>query len=249
MAVSFRSFSTGAFTSSSWATSLPSASAQNDCLLLAVVYDVSGGGTITTPSGWTLESGNDDGANGRTRTYLFSKVQGASESAPTLAFSGTGDGLYLMLAYSGADTTDPVDGTVQVGQSGGAATVTGPAITPSVDNCMVVGIFGTRDSANLSATGTPGTGYTERGEQQDSGRNVFLYAEEKLQSTAGQDTPSFTQDTSSSTGYECYSVSVKPLVSGTDDTVVAAVATATAAVVAPPKPRPTAPFSEINVRM
>lgn len=209
MAVAFRSLSTGtqAFGAGNWTTSLPVGTADGDLLLLRVTLQPTSV-TFTTPSGWTLVHGPDNGTNGVTRAYLFRKVA-VSEVAPTLTPSGSCEGRWEIASYTGADQAAPINASA-VGTAGGTSVIAAPQITPTVDNCMIVGLFGTRDSANLNGSGTVGSGFTEDNDVFDFGTNTYEYHEHKLQAAAAAITPDFTQATAACTGYVCHSVAIKP---------------------------------------
>ena len=66
--------------------SLPASVASGELLLLCVAIE-GASCSVTTPTGYTLEA---NAANGTTlRSYIFSKIAGGSESAPSVTSSGT----------------------------------------------------------------------------------------------------------------------------------------------------------------
>lgn len=102
---------------------LPAGLLQGDTMYLLAAIRNSGAGTPTTPSGWTpvVDAGN---------MRLFTKTAGASESAPTVAFTGgvaNADTTAQIAAFRGVDP-DPIGiPTTQLNGSGQNVDV--PAIT------------------------------------------------------------------------------------------------------------------------
>jgi RHS repeat-associated protein len=133
----------------------PAGVTTNDLLLGAIT--VRSNLAITPPAGWTLVRSD---ASGTTITQaIYRKVAGASEPANyTWTFAGPVTGTVgAIVAYSGVNTTTPVD--VSGGQANASsASVTAPSVTTTVANDMLVGFFGTANDATF----TPPSGMTER---------------------------------------------------------------------------------------
>lgn len=147
-----------------------------------------------------------------------------------------------IVELSGRDTTAPLDvenGNASLTGSNATDGVVSGSITPTANGAMVVGaVMDTTGVASISA----GTGFTERS---DLGG---LQVEDLTQATAASIQATWTF--SAANGYVAHVAAFKAAGSGgTDATVSAAVGQSTASSVAPPRPRPAHPFSEINVRM
>jgi len=121
----------------------PSGVVANDLLyaFIAIARDYTPAGTITAPSGWTMEVdfplvivGLDD-----LRHVVYSKRAGASEPANyqwTLAGESYVGG--LMLAYSGGITSDPYVDVKGTGSTGTSGNPTAASITTTVADTLVV---------------------------------------------------------------------------------------------------------------
>lgn len=132
--------------------------AQND---VVCVFAISSAGTLADPSGWTLIQ-SDTNVNGTAyQAGAWYKVMGAvpDTSVSFWDTGGTGDsGSAVALAFSGVDTTTPMDATAtEVEGSNLAATVGCPAIVPASNDCMIVILMGS--STNDATIGTV-TNYT-----------------------------------------------------------------------------------------
>jgi RHS repeat-associated protein len=144
--------------------SKPAGVTTNDVLVAGIT--VRGTPTITPPAGWTLIRSD---ANGTTITQaMYQKVAGGSEAgsyAWTFNFPIT-SAVGGIVAYSGVDTTSPVD--VSGGQANASSsTVTAPSVTTTVANTKLVGFFGTANDATFSAA----SGMTERYDVDADGTN------------------------------------------------------------------------------
>lgn len=159
MSVAFRAVGTqaGRGTGGNVSPGLPSGTAENDILICVVTTNDNA--TFPTMSGWTaLESGvGGSGAGGTIGFALFWKRAGASESAPTVTYSGSAAILAVIIGYSGAGTATAIDvnGTTQVNANANA-TVTGPAVTTVAGNVLVVFAGGAANfPTHSSYSGTP----------------------------------------------------------------------------------------------
>ncbi len=140
--------------------SKPSSTASGDFLIAGIQYQGGTGETITAPSGWTLIERTDNGTSFGLATYY--KVAGASEgSSYTWTFSPDSRALGGIIRYTGVDTSSPVD--VHAGATGTSATPTGPSVTTTQANDLVVGFFSDGASSGQTAENftAPG-GMTER---------------------------------------------------------------------------------------
>jgi len=110
----------------------PAGTQQND--LMFMVLGFTGGGSPTTPAGWTQHSSN--GAGGEAQ-YSYRRIAGASEPATyTVNFSAATTIAAWEGSYIGVDTTTPSD--VQSGTSTNGTTHTTNGITTTVSNDLIV---------------------------------------------------------------------------------------------------------------
>lgn len=133
MAVTYRSSASATANSQvssySLVPSKPSGVVDNDLLFAHVV--LTGTGTSSTPSGWTLL--DSDTGSGDPTSYLFYKV--ASSEGSTYTFNitqlGTSSGRVTISAFYNTRTTSPIDAH-SVKRNSSSTTATGTAITPTI---------------------------------------------------------------------------------------------------------------------
>jgi hypothetical protein len=142
----------------------PGGTASGDFLVAA--FSVSGGTSATVsavPAGWTLIRRTDNGTNVSVLTYR-KFAAGGEPATYTWTFGSSRRASGSILRYTGVDTASPVGASS--GQTGSGTTVTAPAITPTVNNSALVGVFGTNTNATFTIAG--GTGLTERSDMTNS---------------------------------------------------------------------------------
>lgn len=112
--------------------------------------------TITAPSGWTLVRIDKNGTAEEQAVYTH--VAQASEPASyTWTFASAKAAAGGIAAFSGVDTTNPVD--TSSGRTGGSSTsIVAPSVTTSTPNTMLVGLYGILAKRTI----TPPSGLTER---------------------------------------------------------------------------------------
>ncbi len=148
-------------------------------LLAASTFSATG---INTPSGWTSLLHKDNSGSWGIDSYLFGKVAGASESAPTVArTSGTGFLDATIWAYRGVSTTVPID-SAAVNGSVFSGTTTQPTIVTASANAMVVYIGFSQDPS--ASWGTP-SGETRRKATSSPSIEQFLGIADKIVAVAG----------------------------------------------------------------
>lgn len=115
-------------------------------VLIAFFSEDSNTPRITPPGGWSAASGSGIGANGEivvgTSAVLqcFTKVASSEGASWAFTPSASYTGVVGVIAYSGGDSTTPID--VAAGTSTASSTNHAtPTITPSVSGCMLVGIW------------------------------------------------------------------------------------------------------------
>jgi hypothetical protein len=125
-------------------------------LYLAVV---SGGGVTTTPAGWTpITAANQPGADS---LYTFGKFANGTEGGTSIVVTvgSAGRATAFMRAFSGVDTTNPINTTL-TGTRGAVAgsTVTTGSGSTSIDKCYPVSVA--CGNAATSLTWTQPGGFT-----------------------------------------------------------------------------------------
>ena len=123
------------------------------------------GATITPPTGWGLVRVDASGSTIRQASYVH-VAQASEPSSDTWAFVGKQSGAGIVAAYSGVNTSSPIDGSS--GKVNGSSTsIASNGFTTTVDNTALVGFYGTA----VNATVTPPSGLVERGEITASGKD------------------------------------------------------------------------------
>jgi hypothetical protein len=186
MAVAFRTNGAGSATfttSASPVVTTPSGVTDGDLVLIEFAGDTTF--TLTTPSGWSLLASVDNGTDNTTAIiYKFASGEPASWTFTNL-FTSAQTGEAGVVTYSGVDTTTPIN-TSASGTTTSTNPHSAPSITPTVDNCMILGFSGC-DNPSSSFTATPGTSpvtATERFDANTGANTGWVYCEEFLQGTA-----------------------------------------------------------------
>ncbi|MFN2488245.1 MAG: Ig-like domain-containing protein [Actinomycetota bacterium] len=153
--IAFRAASSGANTvATTLVIPTPSGVVPGDVLIASV--DIAGTPTTTAPAGWTLIRTDTRGTRLRKLSYFH--VAGASEpSSYRWTFNAARAAGGGIAAYSGVDTSDPIDASG--GKANAASTsITAPSITTTVPDALLVGLFGMRGKRTV----TPPTVMSER---------------------------------------------------------------------------------------
>lgn len=184
MAIAFRAVAFGDFEAAtrSPTVSKPTGTVDNDLLIMWTATDTAH--VPTTPAGWTLIATLDQSTDTTVSAYYkIAASEGASYTFTNL-FSTTEVGTIAIMAYSGVDTTTPLDGVTPTTLASAAANgQTWPAITPATTAAMVVGIGGS-DPSSSGRAATPSaspTGQTERVDHTETPNSIngWVYALEK----------------------------------------------------------------------
>lgn len=156
MAISFRAVSSG---QTGLATSVdapkPDGVTVDDVLVAVVGASASGSPQEHgAPTGWTKVRFDDEGVSYRQSVWY--KVAGSSEpSSYTFTKNGTTAHMAVVIAaYTGVDTTGPID--VSGGATGQSDTLTAPSVTTTVESTRVIACAGTENAASWTA-GPSGT--------------------------------------------------------------------------------------------
>lgn len=105
---------------------------------------------FTVPSGWTAIVNN----TAAPRQFVAWKIAGSSETAPTVANSGSATAI-CMLAYRGANSATPINAQSTTSGGSNLTSVTTNALTTTVANTRVVSLF---VAASTSALLSPRSG-------------------------------------------------------------------------------------------
>ena len=138
-----------------------------DLLLAQVTVNLNT--SLTAPAGWTLI--RSDVNSTFVRQSLYYHLAGASEPASySWTLSAAHGAVGTMLAYSGVDPVNPID-VSSGGIGSGSSSLTAPALTTSVANDMLVGLFGVKGTRDLhTARGHERTHRDQPGSQRREGR-------------------------------------------------------------------------------
>lgn len=130
--------STGEIFATDFTPLVPSGTASGD-LLVACCWNASES-IATAPAGWTQALTVSNASNMHLDVYW--KIATATESSPT--FSGTSDSYGEVIVYrvSGTDSSTPIDVTGTY-----TGTLDAPSVTTTVDDCLVLHLFGTASSS------------------------------------------------------------------------------------------------------
>lgn len=171
----------------------PSGVVEGD-VMVAFINSDTASQALTLPSGWTLTE--DTATSGsELRGFAAWKVAGASEpSSYTFAFDSSVDAAVVIVAYSGVDTTAPVDVADSTLDTSKTSTAVAPSVTTTVDDARVV----VAGMAEASTTVSTPSGTTSRGAVESvSGVAASMRVADFDQETAGATgTKDFTLGTS-----------------------------------------------------
>lgn len=172
MAIAFRASAEGHATTGSVSVTIPASVQAGD--LLVVVAGLNNGGNATydwaVPDGWTKRDDRSVGSNLYGAVYIKTAVSGDAGSTFTLTSNTTGKSCVIVAAYSGIDSSAPID-VMPAGLSETTTTVshTTPAVTTTQDQDWI--IIACVQSDSVTNTWSTTAGYTKR---QDSTDNVSV---------------------------------------------------------------------------
>lgn len=117
----------------------PPASVVNDLLVVAI--NAPSGVTISTPTGWTKQSGPDNASGGKV-FYLFTRLaDGTATDLPAFTYSGSSTAGGIMFAFGGADISSPVNASLTPSTPVSQTGYTMPSTTTGIANALYVGIM------------------------------------------------------------------------------------------------------------
>ncbi len=185
-AITVRAVSTAdnATGSTSIALTMPTGATANDVLVAVITVRGGTGVTISPPSGWTQRTTNDSTTVLKSAT--FTGTQSSVGSGPyTFTLSSSQKAAAVVVAYSGVDTTNPVNASGSQANAS-STTMTSPAVSSTVANAMVVGLYGNAVATTFSA----GSGMALEGQVSSSGggggtKKVTTGVQDILQASTG----------------------------------------------------------------
>jgi hypothetical protein len=173
---------------------------------MVALLDVRGTSSVTAPAGWTLI--RTDTYTTSLRMHAYWRVATAADPVSwTWTFSGSRLAAGAIHAYSGVDTTTPIDASGGAPAPSASATSTAPSITTTVANTMLVAFY-----ANLAdATWTPPAGFTERADLIGTSPTQFtsMLSADALRPAAGATGPQ-TANASKSSGNAAQLIALRP---------------------------------------
>ena len=163
----FRSAASATTTGATLTISKPTGVALNDVLIASIGLTPSTG-TITPPSGWVLvRRTNNAGPTSNSLAVYYKVATGSEPASYAWGMSGSSFTTGGVQAFTGVDTTTPID--VENGQTTASATTHAtPSITTSMANTMLV----TSHAFASGATWTPPSGMTEGFDKANANNNA-----------------------------------------------------------------------------
>lgn len=189
MAIEFRSATSGGDDSSTTASptvDAPAGLQDNDLIVISLTTDTTVG-INSAPAGWTMlaEAANTSGND----SSITAMCKIASSEGASWTFTNLWDDAeyyaYGCVAYSGVDTTTPLDVSAVVDTPASTDNPTAGAITPSNNDCMILGLFGADVNADSVGAAGSSPACTERVDHAQGVRG-WVYIEEYLQETAAE---------------------------------------------------------------
>jgi hypothetical protein len=116
------------------------------------------GTTITTPGGWTLLT---QPVGTSTRIAVFWRFLQAGDSAPSFTLGATRSWCAHATAFSGVDTTTPINSSDGGLDYVAATSYTTNSLTPTANGCMIVVAWGGKTGTGLTQTVTIPSGWTD----------------------------------------------------------------------------------------
>lgn len=190
MAIAFRAASSGNQTNGcanfNITMTKPTGTVDNDVLVALVNVRQSCCGaptSITTPSGWQLED-SEVTYTTRTKAELYSKKAASEGASWTVAVDPNASvcnvfSYWLVVAYSGCDTTTWIDATTTAGTNASSTNLTAPDIVTVTANAMVLNLYSYLGTGTVTDAG----GTTQRVNVQNA--NGSVYCAEQLFASAG----------------------------------------------------------------
>lgn len=212
MAISRINYSDTFNSSSSTNVSPKPTSTTTDDIMIAFV-NVNVNGTSITPDGtygWTLISNNQP-VSGAQEAIYWRLATSSEPSTYTWTFGSTQRNRVQIITYRGVHTTSPINTyNYYATASGLPSTHDITTITPSVDNCLLVCMFG-QDNQTSGITVTEPSGFTEFADLTATGAE---WEASELQQTTASATGTVTLTSSVGTSGVAYLIALAPPAAG-----------------------------------
>lgn len=192
---------------------LPSCAVGN---LIIIAVGNGDGGTVTTPSGWTLQGSVGAGGANSIQLLVYSRVKQSGDPASvTFTANRITQWTVVAAAYSGQAATNPVQ--VGTGAAGSGTSSTTASLTPNAADAVVLALFGGRNSAGTATTYTPGSGWTARGTATNTVNDgISAHIDELTQTTAAATSETVTLSSATGgTGTTSFILAILPPATGT----------------------------------
>ena len=179
MAVAFRSVASTTGTDDSGEGTIPAGAATGDIMIAFLAHSSSTATILVDATGWDLLIADPGPAD--MSCWCYKRVFVIADVNPTWVFSAAGNWTVDIIAYSGNDTSAPInasDGT----QASAVNTLATPSLVPSVTGCMLVA-YGSVDASGGARTWTESGAMTERVEATDNALHRLVA--EELIATSG----------------------------------------------------------------
>lgn len=204
--------------------SVPAGTVPGDVLLATL--DVENSPTITMPGGWTLvRSDRNPGALHMVQADYIHVVTGSEPSAYTWNFSAAHGASGGIIAYSGVDTSQPIDAASGFTATTSSSQITAPSVNVSLPNSMLVAVTG----VGVTRTLTPPTGMTSRyvnGTTVAGEKTTIMAADQQLAAAGATGSRSTTYDVSTAGAGIAQLIALRPALA--TDTTPPSVPTAVA---------------------
>src|ERR687891_434790 len=155
---------------------VPAGVQANDLLVAHIAR--TGNAAISTPSGWTVAGGTNNGNFIRQETY-YRVASGSEPASYTWTWTGSQPAAGGMSAYYGVKGSSPLDVVGTADTANNTTTVTAPSLTTTVNDALVLAFF----ASNSNSTYSTATGMTERHEVGTAGMSIGT--DDMSQATAG----------------------------------------------------------------
>jgi hypothetical protein len=168
LAVAFRASTEAHAASGSLTLTIPAAVQAGDLLLVFAGLNNAGNAAYNwaTPSGWTKKDDRAVGSNLYAAVYSKVATAGDAGAALTLTSATTGRSCAIVVAYSGADQSAPIDVLNAVSETANVASHTTPTVSTAVDQDLIV--IAAVQSDSVTESWSTATGYTKRQDSIDN---------------------------------------------------------------------------------
>lgn len=188
------------------AIAVPAGVQDGDVLLAFLVGSSTVQNLTGPPAGWDALADSPVSSPGSdAKAYAYRRVAASEPASYDWTYDAAAAIGAVVLAYRNGNAASPLAGDEGAGYAA-TLTPTGPALTPSADNCVVVAVYG--GDFTGSPTWTPPNGYEERVDFVTGGTNVGIHVADKTQTAAAAETP---QATCSISDEGCaFTVAIRP---------------------------------------